>query len=211
MLNNCDRPDAPLANCEDGVLIQMAIDGRSDCFSLLMDRHLIAVKRRLRPMVASETDLEDLVQEVLLKVWRHLKSFRAESNLRTWMISIGINQVREHYRRNQCRPVCQPLDGFAAVASPADSPHQRLLRAEATNAIRGAVATLPANYREVVVLRDLIELRGKETAERLQAPITTVKTRLFRAHAMLSKKLRRSGAWGAKTANGASRRVLLTN
>ena len=106
MPNNCKGFDviSPLANCDDGALIQMAIDGRSDCFSVLMGRHLVAVKKRLRFMVSNEADLDDLVQEVQLKTWLHLATFRKESNLRTWMIRIGINQAWQSYRRSQCRP-----------------------------------------------------------------------------------------------------------
>jgi RNA polymerase sigma-70 factor (ECF subfamily) len=198
MPNNRSEIDMipPLAACADGVLIQMAIDGHNDCFSVLMDRHLVALKRRLRPMVSNEADLDDLVQEVLLKTWLHLATFRSESNLRTWMIRIGINQARQSYRMTQCRPVCQPLDEFAGIASPGESPHQRLLRDETTNAVRGAVARLPAKYREVLVLHDLTELCDKETAERLQTTIKAVKARLFRARGMLSTKLRRSGVPG---------------
>jgi RNA polymerase sigma-70 factor (ECF subfamily) len=207
MPNNCKGFDviSPLANCDDGALIQMAIDGRSDCFSVLMGRHLVAVKKRLRFMVSNEADLDDLVQEVQLKTWLHLATFRKESNLRTWMIRIGINQAWQSYRRSQCRPVCQPLDDSAGIASHEASPHQRLLQGEATNAVRAAVAKLPPKYREVLILRDLTELCGEKAAERLQIKSGTLKTRLLRARVMLSKKLR--SAWGSTNTNGISRRA----
>lgn len=150
----------------------------------------------MRLMVSNEADLDDLLQEVSLKVWRHLKTFRSDSSIRTWMVRIGLNQARQFYRHRHCRPICQPLEDFGTVASPAESPHQSLLRAEATHAVRMAVATLPVHFREVVTLRDLNEMRGKETAEHLQTTLETVKTRLFRARMMLSRKLRNSGYLG---------------
>jgi RNA polymerase sigma-70 factor (ECF subfamily) len=179
-----------LAACDDAVLIQMAIAGRNDCFSLLIDRHLTAVKRRLRFMVSNEADLDDVVQEFLLKAWRHLKTFRSECSLRTWMIRIAINEARQLYRRGKRGPLCeQPLG--EAIALPEESADQRLLRAEATAALRCAMAKLPRKYREVVMLRDLCELGGEETAKRLHTTVPAIKTRLFRARLMLSTKLRK--------------------
>ena len=184
-----------LAGCDDGELIQMALAGRNDCFSQLMDRHLGAVKKHLRIFVSNEADLDDLLQEVSLKAWLRLATFRSESNIRTWMISIGINQARQEYRRRKRKPISQALDDFAGFASPAESPHQQLLRAEATQAVRSAVAKLPPQYREVVVLRDLNELGGKEIADRLRITVSAVKTRLFRARMVLSTKMRRRRAF----------------
>ena len=85
---------SPCGSPPDKVLIEMAVAGRSDCFSVLVDRHLPAVRRHLRAMVPNESDQEDVLQEVLLKVWRHLADFRLECNLRTWMIKIAINALR---------------------------------------------------------------------------------------------------------------------
>ena len=194
MPNNYSGADTkpPLVACEDGVLIRMAIDGRGDSFSVLMDRHFVAVKSKLRAMVSNEADLDDLLQEVLLKVWRHLANFRSESSLRTWMVSIGINEARQLYRRNQSRPVCQPIDDFAGFVCPAESPYERFLRTETSEAVRAAVAKLPPACQDVVVLRDLAELCSRETAERLHTSIEAVKSRLFRARLVLSGKLRKS-------------------
>jgi len=175
----------------DAVLIQMAIAGRNDCFSLLMGRHLDAVKRRLRFTVSNEADLEDVVQETLLKVWRHLTTFRSESSLQTWIIRIAINEACQLYRRSKRERLSEPLD--QSIALHEESQDQRLLRAEAAAALHCALAKLPRKYQEVVMLRDLCELGGEETAKRLNTTIPTIKTRLFRARLMLSTELRKSG------------------
>src|SRR5579864_2913546 len=100
---------SPCGSLPDKVLIEMVVAGRSYCFSVLVDRHLPTVRRHLRAMVPNEPDQEDVLQEVLPKVWRHLADFRLECNLRTWMIKIAINQVRQCYRRRTSRQVFQPL------------------------------------------------------------------------------------------------------
>lgn len=182
----------------------MAIAGRNDCFSLLMDRHLAAVKRRLRFMVSNEADLEDLVQETQLKAWRNLDTFRSESNLRTWMTRIAINEACQLYRRSKCKRLCEPL--HETIALPEESADQRLLRAEATAALRCAMARLPPKYQDVLMLRDLCELGGEETARRLRTTVQAMKTRLFRARLMLSTELRKSRALGLGRKDTSQRR-----
>jgi RNA polymerase sigma-70 factor (ECF subfamily) len=142
-------------------------------------------------MISNENDLEDVVQEVFLKAWRHLATFRSESNLRTWIIRIAINEAYQLYRRSKYKRLSEPLD--VTIALPEESLDQRLFRAEATAAVRAAVAKLPRKYQEVVKLRDLCELGGEETAKRLHATVPAIKTRLFRARLMLSTELRKSG------------------
>lgn len=154
-----------LAECADTVLIQMAKAGRNDCFSLLMDRHLVAVKRRVRFMVSNEADFEDVIQETQLKAWRYLATLRSESNLRTWMMRIAINEAYQLHRRGKLKSLCDPLDEGISLRE--ESPDQQLLRAEATAALYRAVAKLPRKYQEVVMLCDLRELGGEETAKRL--------------------------------------------
>lgn len=209
--DTCSEVDmnAPPGRRDDRVLIEMAVAGCGDCFAALMGRHLIAVRRKLSLMVSNQDDLDDLVQEVQLKAWRHLPTFRSESNIRTWMIRIGINQARQTYRHSRCGPVFQPLDESARLASSGESTHQKLLRSEATDALRLAVARLPRKYREVLVLRHLSELLVSETAAHLHKTVETVKTRLFRARRMLSQQLRGVGAWGGARGKHLSRTRIL--
>jgi RNA polymerase sigma-70 factor, ECF subfamily len=182
----------PLASFEDSVLIELALAGQSECFTVLMDRHLVAVKRCIGSMVRNAADSEDLVQEVVLKVWRHLSTYRSESSFRTWLTRVAINEALQSYRRQRREPLCRALGDFDALASHAESPHQSYARIEMAQAVHGAVAELPAKYRQVLTLRDLEELSAQETALRLQSSIPTVKSRLFRARLMLLATLRRS-------------------
>jgi RNA polymerase sigma-70 factor, ECF subfamily len=182
----------PLVNLEDGALIRLALAGRTECFAVLTNRHLPAVRRRIRSIVQSTTDTEDLLQEVLLKVWLHLSTFRSESTFRTWMTRVAVNEVRQSYRRDQRRPICQTIGEFDALASPHESPLQSATRAEMTQVVRRAMVELPAKYRQVLILRELEELSTQETARSLRLSVPAVKTRLFRARLILLAALRRS-------------------
>jgi RNA polymerase sigma-70 factor (ECF subfamily) len=191
---------------EDNALIEMAMAGQGECFTILMDRHLAAVRRRIRPMVRNAADADDLIQEVLLKVWRHLSTFRAESSFRTWMTRVAINEALQAHRREQCRPPrTQELRDLDTFASPDESPYRSLARSELIRAVRNAVMKLPAKYRQVLILRDLEQLSTSETARSLQSSIPAVKTRLLRARLMILAALQRSRALGSATVGRQSR------
>jgi RNA polymerase sigma-70 factor (ECF subfamily) len=183
---------SPLATFEDSILIKLALAGQAESFAVLMDRHSAAVRRRIGSMVRNATDVEDLLQEVFLKVWRHLSTFRSESSFRTWMISVAVNEVLQSHRREQRWRWSQTQRDLDTLTSTCESPHQSLTRSEATHAVRSAVVGLPEKYRQVLILRDLEELSLRETAQWLQSSIPAVKTRLFRARHMLLAALRKS-------------------
>jgi RNA polymerase sigma-70 factor, ECF subfamily len=190
----------PIGTLEDSHLVKLALEGESDCFDALMDRHLIVIRKRIRSMVRNQADAEDLVQEVVLKVWRRLSTFRFESSFRTWMTRVAINEVLQSYRREQRESVYRTATESISIASSADSPHQSLARIEEIQAVRSAVVELPTKYSRVLILRDLEELSVRETARRLQSTIPAVKTRLFRARRMLLVALQRSHIRGLPSA-----------
>ena len=136
-----------LATFEDSALIKMALAGQTDCFTVLTNRHLPAVRRHIVSIVPNTTDGEDLLQEVLLKVWLHLSTFRSESSFRTWMTRVAINEALQSYRRERCRPLCQTHGDLTSLASHSESPYQSLARIEASQAIRSAVAGLQSTGR----------------------------------------------------------------
>jgi RNA polymerase sigma-70 factor (ECF subfamily) len=181
-----------LATFEDNALIKMALAGQTECFTVLMDRHLFIVTRTIRSMVRNATDEDDLIQEVLLKVWRNLSTFRSEASFRTWMTRVAINEALQLYRRERYHSRCQAADNLDAFASFWDTPHRHLDRTETTQTVRRAVAGLPEKYRRVLVLREFEQLSMLETAESLQTSVPAVKSRLFRARALLTASLRRS-------------------
>jgi RNA polymerase sigma-70 factor (ECF subfamily) len=178
---------------EDNVLIEQALAGQTECFTVLIDRHKPAVRRRINSMVRNPADEDDLVQEVFLKAWRRLATFRSEASFRTWIIQVATNEVLQFYRkasRRLLRPAYADLDTFA---SQCESPHQSLERIEARRTVQSAIAMLPAKYRQILILRELNQLSARETAQWLQSSIPMVKTRLFRARLLLSDALQRPG------------------
>jgi RNA polymerase sigma-70 factor (ECF subfamily) len=183
---------APIAKFEDKTLIEMALAGQSEYFSVLMDRHVTAVRRCVMSMVRNTSDVDDLVQDAFLKAWTHLCTFRFEASFRSWITRIAMNESLGLYRRQRCRPSFSAPGNLEAFASQCESPHEALVRSETRLTLHIAIARLPTKYREILTLCDLEQLSAQETAGRLKLSIPLVKTRLFRARRMLSAALHKS-------------------
>jgi len=182
-----------IATSGDGILIERALAGQTECFAILVDRHMAAVRKRIRSMVRNKTDEDDLVQDVFLKAWRHLAGFRSEASFRTWITRVATNEVLQLYRR-ECRSPFSPSHAdLDTYASHYELPDQCLARVEVRQTVRNAVAELPAKYRQIIVLRDLKQLSVRETARTMQIGVPLVKTRLFRAREKLSEALQKKG------------------
>lgn len=158
-------------------------------------------ERRVFAMAVSllhnEADAEEVAQEAFLKAFRKLNTFRGDASFSTWLISITLNEGRSRLRRKTLVSM-ESLDGSQdepSNISPAllrdwkEIPSQALERHEVRLVLQEAIATLPAIYREVFLLRDVEELSIKETAELLEVSIASIKVRLHRARMMLQKEL----------------------
>src|SRR5258706_16116113 len=126
---------AALETLEDITLIRRALAGQAESFAALLERHSVALRKRIRSMVPNPADAEDLLQEVWLKVWRLMSTFRAEASFGTWVTRVAINEVLQSYRRARYRPRYQELVDLDAFVSPSDSPHQSFVRVEAAQAV----------------------------------------------------------------------------
>src|ERR1700728_3548499 len=91
----------PLATFEDSTLIALALAGQNECFAALIDRHLAPIRKRIASVVRNAADVDDVLQETLLKAWRRLSTFRSESSFRTWLTRVAINEALQSYRREQ--------------------------------------------------------------------------------------------------------------
>jgi RNA polymerase sigma factor (sigma-70 family) len=103
-----------------------------------------------------------------------------------------VNEVLQSYRMAQRYPTCQPFEDLDVFTSPCESPHCWAARAEEKQALHTALVTLPAKYRQVLILRDIEERSSRETAQSLRSSVPAVKTRLSRARLMLLRTLKRS-------------------
>lgn len=145
---------------------------------------------------------EDVAQEVFIKAFKHWDSFRGDSSPYTWLYKITVNLCRDKARSAWWRrllPSEDPRAGTAGeagtleTAAPEDSPEEAALKSDRRDALMHQVMKLPEAYREVVVLFYYQDLSTVEIAEVTGQNENTIKTRLFRARAMLKEMLVKGG------------------
>jgi RNA polymerase sigma-70 factor, ECF subfamily len=154
-----------------------------------------------RRMLGSDSDAEDVTQDVLLQVVRNLHSFRGESALSTWLHRVTVNAALAHRQKRAAREgrqSHQPVEAFVEtehVQAPARrwsiGPEEAALTHETQQLIEAAIAGLPEAYRDVFVLADVEGLHNAEIAEMLGLSVAAVKSRLHRARLTMRQALAR--------------------
>jgi len=141
-------------------------------------------------------EAEDLTQEIFLKVYRTLNSYRPDSGaLVTWMVRVGRNHVIDHYRKfktERTHTDSLEVEYEKAEENPARyaSPAQALEQLELSEQVHRTLLKLSGELREAVILRDLEEFTYEEIADMLKVPVGTVKSRINRGRAELARLLK---------------------
>lgn len=192
----------PALRADDEALRQRAAAGDARAFEALMRRHNRLLFRTARSVLRNDPESEEVVQEAYLKAWRALPGFRGDSLLSTWLVRIVMNEALGRLRRGRTSVV--PI-GPAALAEPEEvteeasdpaaaavhDPEQAALRGELRRIVETHIDQLPEQFRTVFMLRAVEEMNVEEVAAALQVPAATVRTRFFRARALLRTALER--------------------
>ena len=144
--------------------------------------------------VGRQDEAEDLTQDIFLKLFKSLKTFDRRANFSTWLISVSRNLCIDHYRsmRREHDVVTHDVDVVTlARPSASDSPQAALEQRDRVALLRAALDTLAPSLRTAVMLRDIQELSYQEIAEKLGVPEGTVKSRINRGRAELSRQIAR--------------------
>lgn len=169
---------------DDFSLIKQFIDGDESVFSELLKRHKEKVRNIIYLTLSNTDGVDDIAQEVFITVYRHLKSFRFESQFTTWVYRITINKCKDHLRKKNIRSIFLPLKDeepvFESINEDTDIKH----------IVRNAIGTLPDKLRIPLVLKDLEGFSYQEIADTMECEIGTVKSRIFRAREALKKILK---------------------
>ncbi len=185
---------------EDRLLIQEALSGDPG-FEKLVRTYERMVYRVAFRFLGNPTDSSDVAQEVFLRLHRALPQFRGDSSLSTWIYAITANLSRNAIRSRKNREKTQVLapkekDGDhrnfwdKAEDKGAVSSSRKLESREIHEAIQQALALLPLDYQEAVILRDMEDLDYPEIARVLKTSLGTVKSRIARGRALLREQLR---------------------
>lgn len=173
----------------EAALIAGCQRGDSDCWQQLFVQYRQDAWRILYKMLGPVSDLEDLVQQVFMKVHRSMVSFEGRSRFSTWLYRICVHVAMDHLRQKKRRR--EVLDDEAAnmLVDPQADPAARVAQKEAAQMLNQALAKLKEEKRNVIVLHDLMEITAEDIALSLNIPSATVRTRLFYARRELAKIL----------------------
>ncbi len=175
----------------DHELMRLCHSGSAAAFAELVRRWNAPLGRLLGQLLGSQTEVDDLCQEVFVRVLQASGRYQPSHAFSTWIYRIALNVARDRRRRDRRRPAAQtvPRDLVAATPTPADM----LARNETQSAVSAAVAALPEELREVLVLKHFGKLSLSEIAQATGIPLGTTKSRLQTAIKQLYRELKKRG------------------
>jgi RNA polymerase sigma-70 factor (ECF subfamily) len=185
----------------DGALLARILGGDTRAFSELMRKYNRRLYRVARSILRDDAEAEDALQDAYLQAYRALPEFRGESALGTWLTRIVMNAALARHRKAGRLAEVITLgadltmdedEHERTIDAPPDTaaqPEHNALRAEARRLIEAKIDELPEAFRTVFMLRALEEMNVEETAATLGIPEATVRSRYFRARALLRAAL----------------------
>jgi RNA polymerase sigma-70 factor (ECF subfamily) len=186
----------------DHSLVQRCLSGDATGWEDLVRLHTRRVYGLCYRFTASDAEAQDLTQDIFLRVFRSLKSYRsAEGSFVTWLTRLSRNLLIDHYRRTRQERLTDTIEDQLPTleehehgTDTAARPDRLLAGREASEILQGALGKLSPELRETVILRDLQEMEYREIAQVLKIPEGTVKSRLNRGRAELARLLRKQKA-----------------
>jgi RNA polymerase sigma-70 factor (ECF subfamily) len=180
----------------DSSLVERCLSGDDASWEEMVRTHTRRVYGLCYRFTGKDAEAQDLTQEVFLRVFRSLKSFRAgEGSFVVWLTRLTRNLLIDHYRRTRLDRATDSIEDQLPVLEEHGIAGGRtdgmLAGREASELLQGALGKLSPELRETVILRDLEEMEYKEIALVLKVPEGTVKSRLNRGRAELARILRR--------------------
>lgn len=188
---------------KDRILVGRARQGDRTAFEGLIDLYQDRVYNLSFRLTGQEAKAWDLSQEAFMRAFKAIKDFKGESSFYTWIyrivLNLHLNQEQSlqgkmekralsinYSKEENGRPILQEAISNRSVGNPSEE----TLRKEREQAVQAGIAALPANYRQVVLLRDMEGLSYEEIADMLSLPVGTVRSRLHRAREELKQRLK---------------------
>jgi RNA polymerase sigma-70 factor (ECF subfamily) len=210
-------PGASGGKQEDWELVRQCQNGTAAAFEELVGRHQQRVLALVAGILRRPQDVEDVAQQVFLKAYLGIKRFDQRAAFSTWLYKIAVNECWDYLRKKKVRPLVYEadlseeqvsrLDGIMSSDRPPQSPSER---AEIRELLDRILDALPAQDRQLLLLKEMEGFSVQELAEMLHLNVNTVKVRLFRARGRIMQACRRRldarGKTGARPAARADRK-----
>jgi RNA polymerase sigma-70 factor (ECF subfamily) len=183
----------------DEELVEACRAGETSAYDVLVARWEDKIRGAAWRVLGSEEEARDVAQEAFLKAYRGLDAFKREARFSSWLYQIALNLCRDRLRRRRTRASVslEELEEAGPVlVEPRPGAHELALQSDLARVVRRAVAALPEEQREVVILKEYEGLTFLEIAQALDLPVSTVKTRLYRGLGQMRVRLEQDGVRG---------------
>jgi RNA polymerase sigma-70 factor (ECF subfamily) len=184
-------------NLTDEQLVEIAVRENPDAFGEIVTRWERKIFALCFGMLHVEEDARDAAQETFIAAYRNLSNFRGEAKVSSWLHRIAVNQCLTKQRRSKVRAESYLEDENGKDEERfADgrtlSPAKALEQNERLKLIRQAVASLPPDLRQVIVMKEFEDMTFQQISDVLEVPLSTVKSRVYTALKQLAMKLRQA-------------------
>jgi RNA polymerase sigma-70 factor, ECF subfamily len=176
---------------DEASVIRQILLGRSDLQGDLIRPHLEILRRFVWTKMGNDPNVEDIVQQTVLKAFTHLRQFRFEACFGTWLIRIALNEVAQHWRKRLPNRLIGLEESNLAlqITDPSESPLHAYERIQKATLLHRAIGNLPEKYRVVVRMRDLEQRSISEVAKSLGLSVGAVKSRHHRGRSRMAQLL----------------------
>ncbi len=189
-MTRSDRGE-PAASLDDSGLVRRSREGDSLAFDELVRRYREKVLRLVTSTLGPSADIEDIAQDIFVKVYLSIERFRGDASFSTYLYTVTVNRCRDELRRSKIRRFFS-LDEWMGKGDgrhPAAENEQSLDDDERRAAVRRAMDRLPRHTQMLLRLREVEELSYKELAEIFDVEVGTIKSRLARGRDRLREQL----------------------
>ncbi|HVF47478.1 MAG TPA: sigma-70 family RNA polymerase sigma factor [Pyrinomonadaceae bacterium] len=184
-----------------GDFVDRLRSGEEAAFEILIDRYSAGIYALLFRLTENAEEASDLTQDTFLRALRSIRGFRGESELKTWLYRIAVNESRNRHRwwKRRRRNVTISLDDSIGdtnktvsdgLADRSINPEEETLRREREYVLKAALLDIPEVFREAIVLRDIEGWTYEETAAALNVGLGTIKSRISRGRYELRRRLK---------------------
>jgi len=181
----------------DSDLVRRVQAGDVAAFDLLVRKYQHRIGALIGRYIPDWSECQDVAQEAFLRAYRAIGNFRGDAQFYTWLHRIAVNTAKNHLVAHNRRPPTDDIDVSDAEQFESglrlrdnDTPERELMRQQMEQTVMRAVEALPEELRMAITLREVEGLSYEEIAERMDCPIGTVRSRIFRAREAIDAELR---------------------
>lgn len=181
---------------EDIEIIEKVLSGNTEAYSRIIEKYKQMVFRYAYSKFNNYDDAEDITQDIFIMVLEALKSFRKESKFSTWLYSIMVNYCKNYRNKARKRRSEVALNGTRGdddydiqIVDDRENPENETILNDSLRIMREEIKELPADYRDILILRDIQGLSYNEVSEILNINLSNVKVRIHRGRELLKNRL----------------------